>query len=115
MRHKKKGRKFGRERNQRRALMKGLAASFFVTGTIRTTEAKAKSLRPFAEKLITRAKKPSLPNQRYLHTVLPPHATKMALEIAKTFTDRRGGYTRITKLGARKSDGARMAILELVK
>jgi len=115
MRHKKKGRKFGRERNQRRALMRGLAASFFVAGKIRTTEAKAKSLRPFAEKLITRAKKPSLPNQRYLYSILPPRAGKMALEIAKSFSQRSGGYTRIVKLGARKSDGAKMAILEFVK
>ena len=115
MRHLKKGRKFGRETDQRRALMKSLASSFFMLGRIITTEAKAKELRPYAEKMITRAKSPSLANRRLLSAVLSEKVTKKLVERAKEYSGRPGGYTRIIKMGPRKSDSAKMAILELVK
>ena len=115
MRHLKKGRKFGRETGVRRALMKSLASSFFMLGRITTTEAKAKELRPFAEKLITRAKDPTLANRRVLAPMLSDKVAKKLIDQAKGFAGRNGGYTRVIKLGARRSDGARMAIIELVK
>lgn len=115
MKHLKKGRKFGRERDQRRALMKSLASSFFMLGRIRTTEAKAKELRPFVEKFITNAKKPDLSSRRILCQFFADRVVKKILEYGKDYADRPGGYTRVIKTGPRKSDGARMAIIELVK
>ncbi|MBI2640643.1 MAG: 50S ribosomal protein L17 [Candidatus Sungbacteria bacterium] len=115
MRHLKKGRKFGRERNQRRALMKSLASSFFMLGRIKTTEAKAKELRPFVEKFITRAKNPAPANGRLFRKLFAPAVVKKIMELGRTFSGRAGGYTRIVKLGVRISDGAKMAIIELVK
>lgn len=115
MKHLKKGRKFGRERNQRRALLKSLASSFFMLGRIKTTEAKAKEMRPFVEKLITRAKEQTQANNRLLRKLFSPAAVKKIMELGKDFSGRAGGYTRVIKVGARKSDGARMAIIELVK
>lgn len=115
MKHLRKGRKFGRERDQRRALMKSLASSFFMLGRIRTTEAKAKELRPFAEKFITRAKKSGPANRRILRRFFAEGVVKKILEYGRDFEKRPGGYTRVIKIGPRKSDGARMAIIEIVK
>ncbi len=115
MRHLKKGRKFGRERDQRRALKKGLASSFFLKGRITTTEAKAKEIRSFIEKRITRAKTVSLAVQRELARDFSSAVVKKVFEYGKDATLRPGGYTRIIKLGFRKSDSAKLAILELVK
>ena len=115
MRHLKSGRKFSRVRNQRHALLKGLASSFFIREKMKTTEAKAKELRPFVEKCITRAKHPTLANQRALLQYFSKSVVGKILTSAKMHTDRPGGYTRITKMGARVSDGARMAVIELVK
>lgn len=115
MKHLKKGRKFGRERNQRRALMRNLASSFFVSGRIVTTEAKAKELRPFVEKIITRARSSAPADRRIVASTLPQAASRRAHDLAKSFVGRNGGYTRIIKTGIRKSDSARMAIIELVK
>jgi len=107
--------KFGRKHDQRRALMKSLASSFFLLGRIRTTEAKAKALRPFVERCLSRAKLGTLHDRRYLRRGFSEEITHRMLEKAAALTDRRGGYTRIMKIGPRKSDGARMAIIELVK
>ena len=115
MRHLKKGRKFGRVRNQRRALMRGLASSFFLSGRIRTTEAKAKELRPLAEKWITHGKTPTLAKRRLLGAVFSDSVVRRIFQIAEQQAGRPGGYTRITKLGPRVRDDARMAIIELVK
>src|SRR3989344_9347938 len=104
MRHLKKGRKFGRERNQRRALMKGLASSFFMSGKMKTTEAKAKELRPFVEKIITRAKSSSQADKRIISSLLGDRVARKVAEEAKKFSGRAGGYTRVIKLGERKSD-----------
>lgn len=115
MKKKKPGRKFGRESAQRKALMNGLARSLFLKERIKTTEAKAKELRPFAEKLITRAKKSDLSARRYLVRYFDNQTVKKLVEeIAKKYENRPGGYTRIIKLGLRKSDASEMAIIELV-
>ena len=96
--------------------MQGLAASLFLKEKIRTTEARAKELSGFAEKKITRAKVGNLASRRLLASFFSePVVKKLVEEIAPKYKDRKGGYTRITKLGQRKSDGARMAIIELVK
>ncbi|OGZ69692.1 MAG: 50S ribosomal protein L17 [Candidatus Staskawiczbacteria bacterium RIFCSPHIGHO2_02_FULL_42_22] len=116
MRKLNKGRILSRPKNQREALLKTLATSLFLGGKIKTTEAKAKELRVVAEKFITRAKDNTVSNRRLLAKSLSSFTVKKLVdEIAPTFKDRQGGYTRIMKLGPRKSDGARMTIIELVK
>ena len=114
MRHLKKGRKFGRERDHRRALLKSVASSLFSKGRITTTEAKAKEARPFAERAITRAKNPMIASRRELRRDFSNDIVKKIVEHAERAAKREGGYTRIIKLGARKSDSAKMAILEMV-
>ncbi len=112
----KKGKTFSRPRNQRDAMFKSLATALFLHGKIKTTEAKAKILKREAERYITRAKDNSLANRRILASKLAPQITKKLIEeIAPQYLGRQGGYTRIAKLGARKSDSARMAIIELIK
>lgn len=116
MRKRNKGRKLSRPDHQRKALLKALATALFTHGKITTTEAKAKELRPVAEKCITRAKIDTVTNKRVLGAFLTGKVvTKLVGEIAPQYKERRGGYTRIVKLGQRKSDGSRMAIIELVK
>lgn len=106
-------RKFGRERNQRKALYKGLATALIDHGRIKTTTAKAKSLSVFADKLITTAKKSSIAARKELaETFHPKIVRKLVDEIAPKFSDRKGGYTRVIRLGQRKSDGAEMAFIE---
>ena len=115
MRHFKKGRKLSRERNQRRALYKSLASSFIMHGRIKTTLAKAKAVAPIIEKLISKAREKDLANYRQLLKFLPQKAVKyLVFEVAPKFASQKGGYTRIIKAGLRKSDAARLAILELV-
>ncbi len=94
--------------------MKGLAGSFFMEGRIRTTEAKAKELRPFVEKYITRGKNPTLASRRLLIASFSPAIAQRIIARAREMADRHGGYTRIIKTGVRKSDSAAMAIIELV-
>ena len=94
--------------------MRGLGASFFLSGKIVTTEAKAKALRPYAERLITRARRGTLADRRMLASVLPRSSAAACLRVATDMRGYRGGYTRITKFGIRKSDAARMAVIELV-
>lgn len=116
MRKRKRGRKLSRKRNQRKALLKSLAQAFILKGKIKTSEAKAKELRPFLEKFITKAKKKDLSSKRYLLRFFPKKIVKkLEEEIVPKYKERKGGYTRIIKLGPRKSDGAKMAIIELVK
>lgn len=116
MRKKNKGRILSRPKSQRKALLKSLATSLFLHGKIKTTEAKAKELRVVAEKFITRAKINSIHNQRLLVQMMSPQIVKKLVdEVSPKYLTRQGGYTRIIKLGPRKSDGARMAIIELVQ
>ncbi|MEX2052506.1 MAG: 50S ribosomal protein L17 [Candidatus Paceibacterota bacterium] len=117
MRHANNKRKFGREKNQRNALLKSLALNLIVREKIKTTEPKAKELRPFIEKLVTKAKKNDLATRRVVISRLfgrSREAKKLFDIIAPRYTSKNGGYTRILKLGARKSDGAKMAIIEFV-
>ncbi len=116
MKHCKKGRKFGLKRDQRKALLNRLADNLILKEKITTTEAKAKEVRPFVEKLITKSKTNSLSNIRHLAKYLSTKVLKKIVsEIGPRFKDRNGGYTRITKTGMRKTDGAKMAIIELIK
>jgi large subunit ribosomal protein L17 len=115
MSKRKKGRKLSRKRDQRRALLKSLASALILKEKIQTTEAKAKELSPFVEKFITRAKKDDLASRRFLLRFFSPEIVKKLInEIGKRYQERPGGYTRIIKLGKRKSNGAKMAIIELV-
>lgn len=108
-------RKFSRVTAQRKALLKALATSLILSGRIKTTEAKAKSLRPEFEKLITKAKRNTVHSKRLVSNFLNKGiAKKLFNEIAPRYASRHGGYTRIIKLGPRKSDGAKMAYIEIV-
>lgn len=116
MRKRQKGRKLSREAGQRLALLKALASALFLHEKIKTTQAKAKEAASFAEKLITRAKSGDLSSRRELSRFFAPELVKKLInELGPKYKDRHGGYTRIIKLGLRKSDGAKVAILELVK
>ncbi len=116
MRKRQRGRKLSRKRDQRKALLKVLAVSLISKEKIRTTEAKAKELAPFVEKKISKARIGNLPSRRFLMRFFPEETVKKLIgEIGPKYKERKGGYTRIIKLGPRKSDGARMAIIELVK
>lgn len=117
MRHRKAGRSLRRTSEQRLALLRNLATSLIEQGAIETTEAKAKELRPFVEKLITKARTGTLHSRRLAgrHVQKRAAADKLFQEIGPRFADRRGGYTRILKTGHRKGDGAEMARIELVE
>ena len=116
MRHAKAGRQLRRTSEQKLALMRSLATSLIENGAIETTEAKAKELRPFVEKLITKAKSGTLHARRLAsrHVQQRAIADKLFQEIGPKFATRNGGYTRILKTGHRKGDGAEMARIELV-
>jgi large subunit ribosomal protein L17 len=115
MRHGNHNRKFGRQRDQRRALLKSLCRSLVIRGKIKTTEAKAKEIRPMVEKLITKAKAPTLATRRTLIATLGDEKTAVKIiKSAGAYTDRTGGYTRIIKMGPRKGDAAPMAVIEFV-
>ena len=116
MRKRKKSRKLSRKRNQRKALLRNLARELFLKEKIRLTEAKAKEVSIFAEKQIQKAKISSLHSKKLLAGKFSPEIVKKLVnEIAPRYKERKGGYTRIIKLGQRKADGAKMAIVELVK
>ena len=115
MRHHNKNRKLGRVRKQRKALLNSLARSLVLHQKIKTTLAKAKEARPFVEKLVTKGKKGTVAARRDIVMIIGPKTAKRLVDIwAPKYKDRRGGYTRITKLPARKSDGSPMAIIEFV-
>ncbi len=109
-------RKFGRETDQRRAFKKSLAANLILKEKIKTTEARAKEIRSLVERLITHAKKGTLAGTRQVARFLPSEAArKLSKEIASRFKERKGGYTRLTKIGRRMSDGAPMVFIEILK
>ena len=112
----KKGARLGGSPAHQRLILSNLATALFEHGRITTTEAKARALRPLAEKLITKAKKGDLHNRReVLKTVRDKGVVHVLFtEIAERFAERPGGYTRITKIGPRKGDNAPMAVIELV-
>jgi large subunit ribosomal protein L17 len=112
----KKGRRFGGSASHQRLMMANLAASLFAAEGIVTTEAKAKALRPVAEKLITKARKGGLHNHRQVVAFLGDKemAAKLFDELGPRYAERHGGYIRILKLGTRHGDNAPMARVELV-
>lgn len=115
MRKRKKGKKFGRVKEQRKALMRSLASSLVLHKKIKTTETKAKELRRFIEPLITKARTGDLHKRRQVRRYLSDSLTKKLFDdIAPSYKERPGGYTRIIKLAPRESDGARMAQIELI-
>lgn len=112
----KKGPRLAGGPSHQRKLLSNLAASLFWEGRIETTLAKAKTLRPYAEKLITKARTGELHDRRRILREIEDTevVTKLFDEVAPQFKDRPGGYTRILKLGPRRGDGTEMAIIELV-
>jgi large subunit ribosomal protein L17 len=112
-----KGPRLGGSSSHQKAMLANLATSLFTHGRIKTTETKARALRPYAEKLITHAKKGTLHNRREVLKKIRDKDVVHSLfaEIAPHFTDRDGGYTRIVKVEARKGDNAPMAVIELVR
>jgi large subunit ribosomal protein L17 len=116
MRHHRAGKKLGRDAAHRRALYANLAGSLIEHGRIKTTEAKAKAVKPFAEQMITLGKRGDLAARRQALSRLRSQDVVHVLfsEVAPRFTDRPGGYTRIVKLGPRAGDAAEMVYLELV-
>jgi large subunit ribosomal protein L17 len=111
-----KGARLGGSPSHQRIILANLATQLFEHGRIVTTEAKAKRLRPLAEKLITKARRGDIHSRRLVLTTVTDKGVVHTLftEIAPTFADREGGYTRITKVGPRKGDNAPMALIELV-
>jgi large subunit ribosomal protein L17 len=116
MRHQRSGKKLGRDSAHRKALYANLTGSLIEHGRIKTTEAKAKAVRPIAEKMITLGRRGDLAARRqalaYLRSQEVVH--RLFAEVGPRFADRNGGYLRIVKLGPRAGDGAEMAYLEVV-
>jgi large subunit ribosomal protein L17 len=112
----KKGPRLGSGPAHQKLLLSGLASQLFVHEAITTTEAKAKALRPYAERLITFAKRGDLTARRQVLKAIPDRdiVGRLFTDIGPRFAERPGGYTRIMKLGQRKGDGAPMARIELV-
>jgi large subunit ribosomal protein L17 len=116
MRHQRSGKKLGRDSAHRKALYSNLTGALIEHGRIQTTEAKAKAVKPFAEKMITLGKRGDLHARRQALAALRSNDVVHRLfdEVGPRFTDRPGGYTRIIKLGPRPGDAADMVYLELV-
>jgi large subunit ribosomal protein L17 len=117
MRHRLEGRKFGRETDARRLMMRNLVKSMIEHGQIHTTLAKAKEMRRFVERVVTYGKNDTVHSRRLAYSVLGDRdlVKKLFDEIAPTFANRNGGYTRVLKLGKRLGDAADMVLLELVE
>jgi len=116
MRHKKKGTILDRSKKPREMMLRNLAASIVIYEKVKTTEAKAKAVKPLVEKMITAAKKGDLNARRKLISALPQEkAVKKLMEVlGEKYKEREGGYTRIRRLGYRSGDGAQMVQIELV-
>lgn len=116
MRHRRSGKKLGRDSAHRKALYSNLAAALFEHGRIKTTQAKAKAVQPIAERLITLGKRDDIAARRQAVAYLRHKWVVADLfeDVGPRFADRNGGYTRIVKLGPRKGDAAPMVYLELV-
>jgi large subunit ribosomal protein L17 len=116
MRHRRTGRKLGRDSAHRKALYANLASALIEHGRIKTTEAKAKEVRPIVEEMITLAKRGDVAAHRQAVAFLRSKSVAHTLfaDVAPRFADRPGGYTRVVKIGPRQGDAAAMAYLELV-
>ncbi|HHE38988.1 MAG TPA: 50S ribosomal protein L17 [Candidatus Cloacimonetes bacterium] len=117
MRHKVRGKKFGRVSDQRKLMLKNLVVSLIEHGRINTTVAKAKEMRSLAEKVITYAKKGTVHHRRLAFRILNNRTLvkKVFDELAPRYEDRNGGYTRVLKNGVRRGDCASMAIIEFIE
>jgi len=116
MRHRKKGKVLDRKVGPRTALLRGLAVSLILYEKMQTTKAKAKTVKPIVERLITRGKENTLAARRYLLKYLYKEAAvkKVLEELGPRYKDRKGGYTRIINVGRRQGDGAEVVQIELV-
>jgi len=116
MRHRKKGKILDRKKEPRELMLRNLASSILIYEKVKTTEAKAKAVKPLVEKLITEARRGDLTARRKLISAMPQKmAVKKAMEVlGNRYKDRLGGYTRIVKLGNREGDGAKIVQIELV-
>jgi large subunit ribosomal protein L17 len=116
MRHQRSGKKLGRDSAHRKALYSNLAGALIEHGRISTTEAKAKAVKPFAERMITLGRRGDLHARRQALAALRSNAVvhRLFAEVAPRFADRPGGYTRIVRLGPRQGDAAAMVYLEFV-
>lgn len=112
----RKGPRLGNSPDHERKILSNLATSLIAEGRVETTLAKAKAVRPLTEKMITKARRGDLHARRVVLRTIRDNevVTKLFDEVAPTYIDRPGGYTRITKLGPRRGDGAEMAVIELV-
>ena len=117
MRHRKKGRQLSRTRSHRKATLRNMATSLFRHERIETTTAKAKELRPYAERLITLARRGDVHSRRLAAAKIQDREVlgKLFDDIAPRYMERPGGYTRVLKLGNRKGDAAEMSLIELVR
>jgi large subunit ribosomal protein L17 len=117
VRHRNKGKRLSRTSTHRRALLRNMATSLFRHGRIETTTAKAKELRPYAERLITLARRGDVHARRIAGRKIQDRDVlgKLFDDIAPRYAERPGGYTRILKLGTRKGDAAEMSLIELVR
>ncbi|MFH1392134.1 MAG: 50S ribosomal protein L17 [bacterium] len=107
-------RKLSRKKDQRKALLRSLAESLILQEKIQTTEAKAKELRPYIEKLVTKARKNTLASRRDLLKLFDNNIVNKLNQISQKYLTRQGGYTRIIKLTPRQTDSAQIAIIEFV-
>ncbi len=116
MRHLKKGRKLSRRSGSRKALLKNLACSVILYEKVKTTEAKAKEVKPIVEKLINIGKKKDLTARRRLLAYLPEEnaVSKVIEELSSKYKDKNSGYLKIYRLGPRKGDAANMVIIQLI-
>lgn len=115
MRHRKKGKLFGRVRKQRKALLKNLGSSLVMRERVITTETKAKAVRPYLERIIAKALPQTLAGKRYAYRFLSHEAARILLrERVARLANRQSGWTRITKLARRRKDGARKVVIEFV-
>ena len=117
MRHRRAGRKFGRESASRKAMFRVMVTDLLRHEVIRTTHAKSKEVAPLAEKMLTHGKNGDLHSRRLAAAFITDKEvlSKTFDELADRYSDRNGGYTRIIKLGKRQGDGAEMALIELVE
>lgn len=119
MRHQKKGRKFNRSASHRKAMMSNLASALILHKRIQTTDAKGKELRGFVERLVSYAKQGDVHSRRLIHKKIKGKRAKqisniLIHDIAPTYENRNGGYTRIIKLNNRKNDNASVSLIEFV-
>ncbi len=116
MRHRRRGKILDRKKGPREALLRNLAAQVVLYEKVKTTESKAKAVKPLVERMITLGKNPSLHTRRLMQTFFyTEHPVKKIMEeLGKRYKDRNGGYTRIIRLGQRQGDGAKMVQIELV-